>query len=228
MLDGAYDGDVSFAELAERGDFGLGTLNGCDGEMIAIDGRFLRADASGAIIEVPPEAKTPFAVLTHFEAAHRFELGHGLDFDRLSAEIDRRVGAPEIVHAVRIDGRFRSVRCRSVPKQRKPYRPLAEVVAEQRVFSFPAEGAGRATGGVEGTMVGFRFPNLGLGIGVPGYHLHFITADRARGGHVLDCEAERIAVEIGDLSDLYVETPPGVEIGSEGLGQAQVDAIERD
>jgi hypothetical protein len=45
---------------------------------------------------------------------------------------------------------------------------------------------------------------------------------------VLDCEAERIAVEIGDLSDLYVETPPGVEIGSEGLGQAQVDAIERD
>ena len=41
LLDGAYDGDLSFAELAEHGDLGLGTLNGLDGEMIAIDGRLL-------------------------------------------------------------------------------------------------------------------------------------------------------------------------------------------
>ena len=28
LLQGAYDGDVTFAELAEHGDLGLGTLNG--------------------------------------------------------------------------------------------------------------------------------------------------------------------------------------------------------
>ena len=38
LLHGAYDGDLSFAELAEHGDLGLGTLNGLDGEMIALDG----------------------------------------------------------------------------------------------------------------------------------------------------------------------------------------------
>ena len=47
LLDGSYDGDLTFAELAERGDLGLGTLNGLDGEMIAIDGEFLRADVDG-------------------------------------------------------------------------------------------------------------------------------------------------------------------------------------
>ena len=41
LLDGAYDGDLSFAELAEHGDLGLGTLNGLDGEMIALDGALL-------------------------------------------------------------------------------------------------------------------------------------------------------------------------------------------
>ena len=47
LLDGAYDGDLTFAELAEHGDLGLGTLNGLDGEMIALDGEFYRADVDG-------------------------------------------------------------------------------------------------------------------------------------------------------------------------------------
>src|SRR4249919_2977483 len=64
LLDGAFDGDLSFAELAEHGDFGLGTLNGLDGEMIAVDGAFYRADVEGEIHPVPAAAKTPFAVVT--------------------------------------------------------------------------------------------------------------------------------------------------------------------
>ena len=35
LLDGAYEGDVTFGELARHGDFGLGTLQQLDGEMIA-------------------------------------------------------------------------------------------------------------------------------------------------------------------------------------------------
>ena len=57
LLDGAYEGDVTFAELAEHGDLGLGTLNGLDGEMIAVDGSFYRADVEGTINEVDPEAR---------------------------------------------------------------------------------------------------------------------------------------------------------------------------
>src|SRR5215475_12613073 len=61
LLHGSYDGDLTFAELAERGDLGLGTLNGLDGEMIAIDGEFLRADVDGDVTPIAADAQTPFA-----------------------------------------------------------------------------------------------------------------------------------------------------------------------
>ena len=116
LLDGAYEGDVTFGELARHGDLGLGTLNGCDGEMIALEGRFFRADANGDVREVSADEQTPFAVFARFDPAHRFEVGGGggeLDFDGLCAAIDERVGHPEIVHAVRIDGDFERLRLRS-------------------------------------------------------------------------------------------------------------------
>jgi acetolactate decarboxylase len=222
LLDGAYDGDVTFAELAGRGNFGIGTLDGCDGEMIAIDGSFLHADVEGRIETVDPGAKTPFAVLTDFEARHRFtlEAGEGMGFDTICAEIDARVGHPDIVHAVRIEGAFERLHLRSVPRQEAPYKPLAAVLAHQSVFDFE---------GLEGTLVGFRFPDLGLGVGIAGYHLHFVSADRARGGHVLDCRATgALDAAVDDLPDLYVETPPGVVIGTGGVEASAVDALERD
>ena len=74
LLEGAFDGDLSFAELGQHGDLGLGTVNALDGEMIAIDGRFYRADVDGAITELDPEERTPFAVVVDFEPTIEFEL----------------------------------------------------------------------------------------------------------------------------------------------------------
>jgi acetolactate decarboxylase len=222
LLDGAYEGDVTFAELAAHGDFGLGTTNGCDGELIGLDGRFYRADVQGDIVEVGPEDRTPFAVLTRFSPRHRLELGSGgdrLDFDDLCERIDVAIGHPEIVHAIRIDGTFERVHCRSVPKQEPPYRPLAEVLAEQSVFDFMQ---------ISGTLLGFRFPDFGMGVEIAGYHLHFISEDRRRGGHVLDCllGPDPVSVAVDDLSDLYVETPPGIAVGGM-VDQTSVRRLER-
>ena len=94
LLDGAYDGDLSFAELAEHGDLGLGTLNGLDGEMIALDGEFFRADVDGAIHPIPAEARTPFAVVTRFEPP----IDRG---DRGPAIARRAAGAPRRADAGR-------------------------------------------------------------------------------------------------------------------------------
>src|ERR671916_2337447 len=67
LLEGEYDGDVSFAELEGRGDFGLGTLDALDGEMIALDGGFYQVRSDGRAYAVERRAKTPFAVVTFFE-----------------------------------------------------------------------------------------------------------------------------------------------------------------
>jgi acetolactate decarboxylase len=214
LLAGAYDGDLTFAELAEHGDLGIGTLNGLDGEMIALDGRFYRADVDGAVRPVPASARTPFAVVVAFEAAAEVAIAGG-DLRHLLAAVDAH--ADSAACAVRLDGEFELVRARSVPRQDPPYRPLAEVAAEQHVFELRD---------LRGTLVGFRFPDYASGIEVTGYHLHFISEDRTRGGHVLDCIARTGRLRIDPSSDLHVELPPGVELGGGHVDEEALARIE--
>ena len=184
LLDGAYDGDLSFAELAEHGDLGLGTLNRLDGEMIALDGEFFRADVDGAVSPIAAATKTPFAVVTELRAGGR-RAARGPALARRSCWPGSTMLPPTPPPARSASTvASSSVRARSVPAQSPPYRPLTEVVADQHVFELAD---------VEGTMLGFRFPAYAEGIEVGGYHLHFISDDRSRGGHVLDSRSSRPA-----------------------------------
>jgi acetolactate decarboxylase len=219
LLDGAFDGDLSFAELAEHGDLGLGTLNHLDGEMIALDGEFFRADVDGAVTPVAPEERTPFAVVTRFEPSLDVTVEEARAQAEVLERIDALVPAGASSCAVRLDGRFELVRARSVPRQDPPYRPLTEVVADQHVFEL---------GDVTGTMLGFRFPAWVEGIEVAGYHLHFISEDRSRGGHVLDSRtAAGMRLRIDPSNDLHVELPPQVELTDPDLAAETRAAIAR-
>lgn len=218
LLEGAFDGDVTFDELAEHGDLGLGTLNALDGEMIAVEGQFYRADVDGVTEEIPPEERTPFAALVWFEPSVELELDGPMSYAELLGELDAVAADPEASCALRIDGEFELVRARSVPRQLPPYRPLTEVVADQHVFEIRDE---------PGTLVGFRFPDYAQGLEVEGYHLHFITADRTRGGHVLDCRLTRGVAQIDLSGELHVELPPGVDLEAPQLDEATRAALAR-
>ena len=218
LLEGSFEGDATFEELAEHGDLGLGTVNHLDGEMLALDGRFYRADVEGRLHELSDSERTPFAVVAPFDPDIELDLEGSLDHDRLLAEIDRRIPANAATCAVRIDGRFELVRARSVPRQEPPYRPLTEVVAEQRVFELTD---------LDGTMVGFRFPEYAEGIEVSGWHLHFISEDRSRGGHVLDSRSETVHLALDPSGELHVELPPGVELADPDHAKNTHDAIDR-
>jgi acetolactate decarboxylase len=221
LLEGAYDGDVTFAELAEHGDLGLGTLNALDGEMIALEGAFYRADVDGKVERVPASARTPFAVVAPFEPTIEFDTGGPLGHEELLAQVDQRIPGDSASCAVRIDGRFELVRARSVPRQEPPYRPLTDVVGLQNVFELDD---------VQGTMLGFRFPEYAEGIEVSGWHLHFISKDRARGGHVLGSRSQGLRVRLDPSSELHVELPPGVDLADPevaGRTHAAVERVER-
>lgn len=218
LLEGRYEGDVTFAALARQGDTGLGTLNALDGEMIALDGEFFRADVDGRTSPVPPEAKTPFAVVVEFDPDLEMEIPGRRSMDETLSMLDSPGRDPGPVAAIRIDGEFEQVEARSVPRQEKPYRPLAEVVEDQNVFTL---------GPCEGSLIGFRFPDWSEGIEVAGYHLHFIDRDRERGGHVLDFTILTGRAMIESSSDLNVELPPGVELGGEGVAAEVHAAIEK-
>ena len=47
LLDGVYDGELTYAELSRYGDFGIGTFEGLDGEMIAFDGAIWQVKSDG-------------------------------------------------------------------------------------------------------------------------------------------------------------------------------------
>src|ERR671918_785835 len=114
LLEGKYDGDVSFAQLKERGDFGLGTLNALDGEMIALDGRFYQVKADGRAYPVDERARTPFAVVTTFEPDIRRSITTPMDFRALCEHLDRLIGDEPGCCAIRVDGSFDRVKTRSV------------------------------------------------------------------------------------------------------------------
>src|SRR4028118_2049953 len=195
LLHGEYDGDVDFEELGGRGDFGLGTLEALDGEMVALDGGFYQVKADGRAYEIEPRARTPFAVVTFFEPTITQTLAAPTDFDDFCVLLDRLVGDEAPCCAVRLDGRFEYVKTRSVPRQRKPYPALAEVVKNQPTFELRE---------VPGSIVGFRFPSYAQGLNVAGYHFHFITDDRSAGGHVLGFHLASGELSVDQEADLQL------------------------
>jgi acetolactate decarboxylase len=218
LLDGNYEGDVTFAELEERGDFGLGTFDALDGEMICLDGDFYRVRADGLAYAVDRESKTPFAVVTFFEPDLLRPLTNMRDFTTLCAHLDRVVEDRAVCYAVRVDGHFDYVKTRSVPRQHKPFPPLVEVVKHQPTFELHD---------IRGSLAGFRFPDRVGGLNVAGYHFHFISEDRRVGGHLLECRISRGELRIDHEVDLQLELPAGVAAAAPGMTAAKRDALNR-
>ncbi len=198
LLSGDYQGAMTFGELKRYGTFGLGTFDALDGEMIGLEGQFYQIKADGVAYPVPDSMTTPFAVVTVFDADKTVESQDRMDYEGLQRYLDEAIPDKGIFYAVKIEGTFPYIKTRSVPKQQEPYPPLVEVVKEQAIFEFH---------NIEGTIVGFRCPDSVKGVNVPGYHLHFITADRKAGGHLLACQLQNATIGIDYTSEFYMVLP---------------------
>ena len=221
LLQGVYDGEITCGELKKQGDLGIGTLDGLDGEMVALDGQIYQVKSDGQAYVVGDEVSCPFAALTFFEKDGSRELKELASYDNLQKSIDSMIVNPNLFYAVRIDGTFDYVKTRSVPKQSKPYRPLAEVTASQPVFEF---------NNVKGTLVGFWCPKYIEGINVPGWHLHFLTADRKQGGHLLDCRLQEGTALVDESADIHLALLKGSDFSQADLRtdrQKELEKVEK-
>ena len=52
LMQGAYEGVQPVSEIRKHGDFGIGTFDALDGEMIVLDGTVYQAKADGKIYPV--------------------------------------------------------------------------------------------------------------------------------------------------------------------------------
>jgi acetolactate decarboxylase len=219
LLEGIYDGEITFEELKQHGDLGLGTFNALDGEMLMLDGYIYQVKADGKVYPAEDSMKTPFSAVTFYEEDKILVLDSTLDYKSLEEFLDKILPTENIIYAIKIEGLFKYVRTRSVPAQEKPYPTLAEVVKTQPEFEFH---------NINGKLVGFRLPDYLNGINVPKYHLHFITEDKIGGGHLLECETDRIKIGIDFTDKIFISLPETKEFYDADLEKGRdLEKVER-
>ncbi len=218
LMAGAYDGRTTCGQLAARGDFGLGTFNALDGEMVVLDGVVYQARVDGQVSRAGDAVRTPFAVVTFFDADATLTVVGPIAQPQLRSQVDSLLARPNLPYAVRIDGLFKRVTVRSVPRQDRPYPGLAEVIKDQAVFELHD---------VRGTVIGFALPQALGSLNVVGHHWHFLTADRGAGGHVLDLVADKVTISIDDCDSLYVAFDAAGEFTRADLTPPDPDVLHR-
>ena len=217
LMEGASTGDMTMGELKTHGDFGLGTFDGLDGEMIELDGKVFQVRADGHAHPVEDSARTPFATVSFFKADESARLERLCDQPAMLAAVAAMLPSQNIFHALRIEGRFDYVKTRAVARQDKSV-GLEDAARDEPIFEFHD---------VEGTIVGFFTPDYLRGVNVPGYHLHFITADRSAGGHMLDCRTKDVTIKIHHTPEFELGTPGTEEFLKADLSRDHTAAIKK-
>jgi len=198
LLKGDYDGKLTLREIRKYGDFGLGTFDRLDGEAIELNGIFYQVRSDGRVKRLSGGIKSPFAMTTFFDTDIEFFIKPEPNYRSLQKFIDRYLPTKNIPFAIKIEGKFNYIKARSVPAQSKPYPKLSEVTKNQSIFEFHD---------LEGTLVGFRMPDYMQGVNMPGYHMHFLSRDKTKGGHVLECAINSGKVKI-DTIDCFIMVLP--------------------
>jgi len=216
LVQGVFRGAVTVGDLKRNGDFGLGTFEGLDGELVMLDGVCYRATGGGVVTSPPDDASVPFAVVTHFHPDASLTTNPGSLAD-LTAAVDEARPSENLFVGIRVDGQFERLALRAACAA-EPGENLVEATAHQSEFTVSDE---------EGTLVGFWAPLYARAVNVPGYHFHFISKDRSLGGHVLGMEAGPLEVGIHIESELHVAIPETVEFLTADLSGDHQEALHQ-
>ena len=197
---GDYNGDVTLKDLRAHGDFGLGTFGALDGEMIFLNSTFYQIKSDGNAYIANDSVKTPFADVASFEPASQLVLASNgsLNYSELQHYLDGQLPTKNIFYAVKITGECSYLEVRSPPKQALPYPPLSDALKNQSILYCIT---------LREHSWAFSVRSISNGISPPGWHFHFLTADKKRGGHVLEVTLQRATIQIDDITALSVELP---------------------
>jgi acetolactate decarboxylase len=201
LVAGIYQGAVRVGVLREHGDLGLGTFEDLDGEMVIVDGHFFQVRCDGSVREVGDAVLSPFAVITRFAPEPVVTLDQCPDMGRLTSRFDTLRHSDNVFFALRVDGQFDYIRTRAMCLTKEGV-PLVQAAAVQPEFEFRD---------IQGTLVGFWTPEYAKTFNVPGYHLHFVSDDRSRGGHLLQCRGSNLRLQIQREGDYYHIALPETE-----------------
>jgi alpha-acetolactate decarboxylase len=198
LAEGVYDGNLKLSEFKKHGNFGVGTFNNLDGEMVVINDTIFQVKTDGIPVPADLNGKTPFGNLVYFDADTSFAFSDTLKLADFQKKLDDVLISDNLIYAFKIEGVFKNVKVRSVPAQKKPFPRLIDAVKHQAVFEHR---------NIKGTILGFKIPKYMDGVNVAGYHFHFISDDRKYGGHLLDCMTDKMKIQIENIHRVEVVLP---------------------
>lgn len=187
-----YDGAITVADVKKKGNTGLGTYNGLNGEMIVNNGEVYQCLADGTVRKPANLDSVPFAVVSFFEEDQTVEIQSVGNYAGMKTEIEKCLPSKNLAYTFKIHGNFATIKYGSAAKQTKPYtQTLSEALVNRPIFELE---------NVAGTLVGFWYPEYIGDINVPGFHLHFISDDKKYAGHLLELSAAKLQIGI-DFND---------------------------
>ena len=222
LMQGYFKEVVTTEKLLQYGDTGLGTFTDVNGEMIALDGHVYRADSMGNVTEAAPDQGVPFAAVAFMEEAVECEIEAGNTADALKAELNRLIDSDfglNSIYAVRLDGHFKSVKARSELGQHSQHIELSEVLKKNQTdFEFDD---------IDGTVVCLYFPDYMHGINAAGWHLHFVSADRTKGGHVYEVDYDKLICRRSQLHGIRIQLPTDKAYDTYDLNSVTQDQVKK-
>ena len=189
LTQGYYDGIIKVSELKEHGDIGIGTFEGVNGEMIVLNGTVYQALGDGSVQEAADDETVPFSNVTFFDKDGSLELSGINDVNALKEKLNAMVegNGKNLFYFVKMSGTFEKMNVRSEIKQEKPYKTLDKALeTHQREFNYD---------NITGTVVALYCPDYMNGLNTPGWHFHFISDDKTKGGHLLDLQFANATAE---------------------------------
>lgn len=221
LMDGVASNGLPMSDLLSRGNHGLGTFRGMQGELIVLDGKGyqMRHDGTTRPIDLSPDGDvTPFGMVTHFAPT-----------TTTTASVSEKGGIEPILSklcpdarnthvAFRLDGAFKSITCRTAEGQCFEGEGLKAVTGRQVNITL---------GPAKGTVVGFRSPEFLQGVAVAGVHMHFIDEERNAGGHVLALETDgEVTVQVSEIWRTVMDFPRGDKQFNEASLKLDADGIK--
>lgn len=212
---------ISVEELIKEGDTGLGTFEDVNGEMIVMDGNCFRADQDGNVERVSLGTGVPFAAVAKLNGEQQFPLKNMPDISAIRTELTKKIEERfglNSMHVVKIDGVFDKVDARSEAPYRSHHITLKEVLGKtQRAFVFE---------NIPGSLVGVYFPDYMDGINMPGWHLHFLSEDRHKGGHVFDVSLREGTAKVDKITNIFINLPKEAAFDTYSLKQDLQEEIK--
>ncbi|NIJ55168.1 acetolactate decarboxylase [Dyadobacter arcticus] len=197
LMAGVFDGDLTIGKLKKKGDFGVGTFNRIDGELMMDEGHVYKILYDGSVKEVPDSDSTSAAFVKFFNADTIINLaGKDLTYERVQEYLLENLNANSI-YALRIKGKFATMTTRAEKPAKRPYTTLPDhLKVNQTVFNLKNS---------EGICNGFLLPPYLARTNVPGFHLHYLAGDHKAGGHIFNFTTDSIVIEVDMAKGFTIE-----------------------